>query len=137
MTTLPLKYVARANDRVELTLMGDDGRSLTAEVSTTSLREACAAILASVGHDDNTWRAVAGPVLAKRGVSISQILGPSKEFHVSRARQAVCWELSRVRDASGERRWTNMAIGRFLGITHGCVSKAIKGHAARNHLEAA
>lgn len=137
MTRAPLRHVPLPGDRVQLTLQGDDGRSMTVDVSGASLRSACAIILANLGHDDNTWRAVAGPVLAKRGVSISQILGPSKEFHVSRARQAVCWELSRVRDASGERRWTNMAIGRFLGITHGCVSKAIKGHATRNRLDVA
>lgn len=132
MTCLALRQASDGRDRI--TLMGGDGRSLTVPVDRDALRMACTTILSTIGHDENTWRAIAGPVLAKRGVTLSQILGPSKERHVSLARQAVCWELSRVLDSSGQRQWTNMAISRFLGITHGCVSKAIKGHATRNRL---
>lgn len=131
MSAAPIQHDRLAGDVFSLTLTGADGRKVSAIVTGAGLRAACWGILADIGGGEHTWRSIAQPVLEARGVTMAQIMGPSKHKHVSRARQAVCWELMQVRDTSGERRWTNMAIGRFLGITASSVLKGARAHAAR------
>jgi hypothetical protein len=134
MTPVPLTHTVLAGGVVHLTLTGADGQIASAAMSGKAAREFCWTVLSQVGPGENTWRAIADTVCGEHGVALAQIIGPSKEKHISRARQAVCWTLQQERHAYGARRWTNMAIARFIGIKAASVLKGARNHAIRNNL---
>jgi hypothetical protein len=134
MTPAPINHTLLAGGLIHLTMTGADGNTVSALVTDVALRLACWDILANVGPGENAWRGIAEPLAAARGVTIGQILGPSKARHISWARQEVCWTLMRVLDPCGRRRWTNAAIAGFLGLATISMRKGAMSHAARNGL---
>lgn len=74
---------------------------------------------------------IAEAVAVKRGLTLEDLLGPSRRSKVCEVRQEAMWHMRERRWASGEHRWSLPQIGAYFGRDHSTVLWGIHRHQAR------
>jgi hypothetical protein len=74
------------------------------------------------------FRGILAAVCAKRGVSPADVIGPSRQQYVVRARHEVIWTMRQARKADGKRRFSDSMIAQWVNRERSVMVTAAKSH---------